>query len=66
MLTCIEKNIQMDELPLADYRAERELFDEDIYEAISLKTCVETRITKGAPGDIENEIRESRAFMAAL
>ena len=66
VLTCIEKNIQMDELPLADYRAESELFDEDIYEAISLKTCVETRITKGAPGDIENEIRESRAFMAAL
>ena len=66
VLTCIEKNIQMDELPLADYRAESELFDKDIYEAISLKTCVETRITKGAPGDIENEIRESRAFMAAL
>ena len=66
VLTCIEKNIQMDELPLEDYRAESELFDEDIYEAISLKTCVEKRMTKGAPGDIENEIRESRAFMAAL
>ncbi len=66
VLTCIAKNIQMDELPLEDYRAESELFDEDIYEAISLKTCVEKRQTKGAPGAMENEIRESRAFMAAL
>ena len=26
------------------------MFDEDIYEAVSMKTCVERRLTKGAPG----------------
>ncbi len=25
-------------------------FDEDIYEAVSLKTCIDKRLTTGAPG----------------
>ncbi|MBQ4564246.1 MAG: argininosuccinate lyase [Lachnospiraceae bacterium] len=35
---------------LEEYRAISPVFDEDIYEAISLKTCVEKRMTIGAPG----------------
>ena len=50
VLECIDKNISLDELPLADYQAISPVFTEDIYEAISLKTCVEKRITTGAPG----------------
>ena len=50
VLTCIDKNISLDELPLEEYKAICEVFEEDIYEAISLKTCVEKRLTKGAPG----------------
>jgi argininosuccinate lyase len=50
VLTCIDKNISLDELPLEEYKAICDVFEEDIYEAISLKTCVEKRLTKGAPG----------------
>ena len=50
VLLCIEKNISLDELSLEDYQAISPVFREDIYEAISMKTCVEKRMTIGAPG----------------
>lgn len=50
VLICIEKNISMDELSLDEYKKISDVFEEDIYEAISLKTCVEKRLTYGAPG----------------
>jgi len=50
VLTCIEKGIALDDLPLDAYKEVCPVFDEDIYEAISLKTCVEKRLTLGAPG----------------
>ena len=50
VLLCIEKNISLDELPLEEYKKISPVFEEDIYEAISLKTCVEKRLTFGAPG----------------
>ncbi|MEE1314693.1 MAG: argininosuccinate lyase [Faecalimonas sp.] len=49
VLTCIEKKLALDDLSLADYQAISPVFDEDIYEAISMKTCVEKRMTIGAP-----------------
>ena len=51
VLTCIEKNISLDELPLEEYKKISPVFEEDIYEAISMKTCVEKRNTIGAPGE---------------
>ena len=50
VLRCIEKGISLDELSLEEYREISPVFQEDIYEAISMKTCVEKRLTKGAPG----------------
>ena len=58
VLTCIDKNCSLDELPLTDYQAICPAFEEDIYEAISLKTCVEKRLTKGAPGAYIMEARK--------
>ncbi|MCR5293967.1 MAG: argininosuccinate lyase [Lachnospiraceae bacterium] len=66
VLSCIAAGCKLDDLPLASWKAESPLFEEDIYEAISLKACVERRMTKGAPGDMENEIRSSRDFLASL
>ena len=51
VLTCIEKNISLDELPLEEYKKISPVFEKDIYEAISMKTCVEKRNTIGAPGE---------------
>lgn len=47
---CIEKNTVLDRLPLADYQKHNALFEEDLYEEISLKTCVEKRISAGGTG----------------
>ena len=49
VLMCIDKNCSLDELSLDAYRSISPVFDEDIYDAISMKTCVEKRLTKGAP-----------------
>ena len=50
VLLCLDKGISLDELPLEDYKAISPVFEEDIYDAISMKTCVEKRMTLGAPG----------------
>ena len=51
VLACIERGIALDDLPLEEYRAISPVFDDDVYEAISMKTCVEKRTTVGAPGE---------------
>ena len=51
VLTCIGKGIALDDLPLEEYQAISPVFDDDVYEAISMKTCVEKRTTVGAPGE---------------
>lgn len=50
VLYCIEKNTSIDALPLEELRGISDKFEEDIYDAVSLKTCVEKRLTVGAPG----------------
>ena len=55
VLLCIEKGCSLDELPLPEYQAVCPVFGEDIYEAISLETCVKKRLTKGAPGALMAE-----------
>ncbi len=66
VLMCIDKGISLDELPLDDYKSVSPVFENDIYEAISLKTCVEKRLTKGAPGPkaMLDAISEYNAYMA--
>lgn len=49
VLFCEAHHISLDEMTLEQYRAIHPVFDEDIYDAISLKTCVEKRLTIGAP-----------------
>lgn len=51
VLACIEKNISLDEMSLEEYQEISPVFKEDIYEAISMKNCVEKRNTIGAPGE---------------
>ena len=50
VLYCLEKNIALDDMTLEEYKTISPVFEEDIYEAISIKTCVEKRMTLGAPG----------------
>lgn len=50
VLYCIEKNISLGEMSLEEYKAISPVFEEDIYDAISMETCVNKRNTTGAPG----------------
>ena len=65
VLYCIEKDIALDDMSLEEYTAISPVFEEDIYEAISLKTCVEKRNTIGAPGQeaMQKVIEINRAFL---
>ena len=50
VLYCIEKDTSIDALSLEELQAISDKFEPDIYDAVSLKTCVEKRLTIGAPG----------------
>ena len=66
VLCCIEKKIALDDMTLEEFRAISPVFEEDIYDAISMKTCVETRNTIGAPGKaaMEKVIAAEEAYLA--
>ncbi|MCH1983200.1 argininosuccinate lyase [Ruminococcus sp. OA3] len=68
VLFCIEHNISLDEMKLVDYKKISPVFEADIYEAISLKTCVEKRMTLGAPGPdaMKQVVEENRAFLDGI
>ncbi|MBQ6380020.1 MAG: argininosuccinate lyase [Clostridia bacterium] len=47
---CIEQGCDLESVPLARYRQFSELFESDVFEAISLQACVEKRISQGGTG----------------
>ena len=47
---CVKENKTLDELTLSEYKEYSEIFDADLYEEISLETCVAKRISKGGTG----------------
>ena len=65
VLLCLDKGISLDELPLSEYKEISPVFEEDIYEAISMKTCVEKRVTLGAPGPdvMEQVIAQNKDYL---
>lgn len=65
VLYCINKDTSIDALSLEELKAICPVFEEDIYEAVSLKTCVEKRLTIGAPGQkmMKKSIEEGKLFL---
>ena len=47
---CIKNNITLDEMTLDAYKAHSDIFDSDLYDEISLETCVRKRISAGSTG----------------
>ena len=54
---CIARGIVLEDMTLDEYQKYSELFSEDLYEEISLKTCVAKRISEGATGYASVEIQ---------
>ena len=65
VLHCIDKKCAIDDLKIDELKGFSELFDEDIYDAISLETCVNKRLTVGAPSPvvIKKVIDVNEAFL---
>lgn len=51
VLYCIEEGKAIEELGMSEFKEISPVFEEDIYEAVSLETCVDKRNTIGAPGE---------------
>lgn len=68
VLFCIEKGISLDDMTLEQYKEICPVFEQDIYDAISMKTCVEKRNTIGAPGQeaMEKVIAINEAYFTSL
>ena len=63
VLYCLEKGISLDQMSLEEYQKISPVFQDDIYNAISIRTCVEKRTTKGAPGVMEAAVAENRRYL---
>ena len=65
VLYCIERKIALDDMSLEELKQISPVFEEDIYEAISMKTCVEMRNTIGAPGEraMKEVIEKEEAYL---
>ena len=50
VLSCIDKGIALEDMSLEEFKSISPVIENDIYDAISLTTCVEKRNTTGAPG----------------
>ena len=66
VLYCIDKGIAIDNMSLEELKAISPVFEEDIYEAISMETCVNTRCTIGAPSkaSMEKVISLAESYLA--
>ena len=66
VLYCIDRGIAIDDMTLDELQAISPVFEEDIYEAISMDTCVNKRLTVGAPGKeaMEKAIESYKEYLA--
>lgn len=62
---CIKKDISLDEYSLEDYKKYSEMFEKDLYQAISLETCIKKRISKGSTGyeSVKEQIKYVKNYL---
>ena len=66
VLYCIKENKAIDELSIEELKAISPVFEADVYEEISLETCVNKRLTYGAPSpdSMKQVIEQCRNYLA--
>lgn len=62
---CIDKGLTLETLPIEEYKAICDLFDEEVYTAINLEKCVNDRLVAGGPsaGSVEKQIEKAMSFI---
>jgi len=65
---CVHEGRELADLSLDELRAVSPVFENDVYDAISMKTCVERRSLRGgpAPSAVEDSIRRGEMWMEAM
>ncbi len=65
VLYCIDAGKAIDDLSLSELQEICLLFEQDIYDAISMETCINKRLTVGAPGRqaMEKEIKSYKKYL---
>ncbi len=63
---CIDKGLTLETLPIEEYKAVCDLFDEDVYTAINLEKCVNDRLVPGGPSaqSVMAQIERARRLIA--
>lgn len=66
VLYCIEKNTSIDKVSLQELKEISSVFEEDVFGEISLETCVEKRLTHGAPGSLvmKPQVEENEKYLS--
>ncbi len=62
---CIGRQTTLEELPLEVYQQKCDLFEQDVYDAIGLETCVKTRISEGGtcPESVRKQVQLVRSLL---
>ena len=65
---CVAYSKTLDELTLDEYHQFSDIFAEDVYEAISLETCVNERKVQGGPAkeSVKMAIQNGKAFLGKI
>ncbi|MEG2851496.1 MAG: argininosuccinate lyase, partial [Hydrogenoanaerobacterium sp.] len=65
---CIDSGVTLEALSIAEFKKAHPLFGEDVYDAISLETCIEGRNVLGgpAPKEVERQIAAVRAKLEKI
>ncbi len=61
---CIAVGKTLETLSLSEYQTYSELFEKDLYEEISLETCVKKRVSEGGPGP--DSVKEQLRYVACF
>ena len=66
VLYCIDRDKAIDELSLEELKSISPVFEADVFDAISLETCVNKRMTIGAPGPeaMREVLRINREYLS--
>ena len=62
---CVKRGITLDEMTLEEYKAHSDVFEQDLYNEISLETCVAKRISRGSTGyeSVDEQINYVTEFL---
>ena len=65
---CVKENKVLEDLSLAEFKEFNQEFEQDLYEEISLETCVNKRVSEGgtSPDSVQKQIELLKEFLLGI